>query len=79
MTERAKKRVAELYAEIYNRDENISKIQDLVKEFNELDKKIVKTTEDYQRLNSLREQISESASPAIFGLSGSINQELYDQ
>ena len=76
--ERAKKKVAELYAEIYNRNENVSKVQDLVKEFDELDKKIVKTTEDYQRLESLRQQISESASPNIFNLSGSIDPDLYE-
>ena len=79
-TAEAKENVKNLYAEIYNRQENVDNVKDLVEQYKELDKQVVKTTDDYEELASLQQQIIEATeNPNLFTVSGGIDDEVYQK
>ena len=79
-TKKAKENIKNLYAEIYNRQENVDNVKDLVEQYKELDKQVVKTADDYEELASLQQQIIEATeNPNLFTVSGGIDDEVYQK
>ena len=78
-TDKLKKKVADLYTEIYNRNETQNSVEKLIEQFDKLDAKIIKTTQDFEELQSIKEQLIEKTGKEdLFTLSGSLDKKVYE-
>ena len=79
-TDNLKKKVADLYTEIYNRNETQNSVEKLIEQFDELDAKIIKTTQDFEELQSIKEQLIEKTGREdLFTLSGTLDKTVYEE
>ena len=74
-SEKAKKRTAELQEQIYEYKQMKNTVQPLVDEYEELDKKVVKTAEDLERMKTIMEEIKNIK--AFQNEDGSFNWDKY--
>lgn len=73
-TERLNQELATLYSDQYNNKELINNVKDLVKEYEELNNKIIKTNEELEQMKSLQKQINEYTGGDMFDLNGDIDE-----
>lgn len=66
--------LATLYSDQYNNKELINNVEDLVKEYEQLSNKIIKTNEELEQMKGLQKQINEYTGGDMFDLSGNIDE-----
>ena len=72
-TEQLNQELATLYSDQYNNNDLMNNVKDLVKEYEELSNKIIKTNEELEQMESLQKQINEYTGGNMFDLSGNID------